>query len=246
MIFNFFGFVLLIFRVLGTSCLFFIPFLLDTSQMSNKRGRRPWVFPAMPSPPRQSQGQGEAWRRSAAEPAHPRGESGHRQPRGEGEVDLWGFVSVLSIAGAVSAGGGGMEGWMLRCIVAEEAFWGGGGGKRWCPGVLGSPPRCPQWRRTRYPAAASPTSSPTPCVGRSRRGQPRPVPRSEPPPSRDLQLNSAQKVALSLFSFLSGFQAASKFLRSQILPGAARKPGQQQVRAVSVPTTQPVLLLFHG
>ena len=143
MIFNFFGFLLLIFRVLGTSCLFFIPFLLDTSQMSNKRGRRPWVFPAMPSPPRQSQGQGEAWHRSAAEPAHPQGESGHRQPRGEGEVDLWGFVSVLSIAGAVSAGGGGMEGWMLRCIVAEEAFWGGGRGKRWCPRVLGSPPRCP-------------------------------------------------------------------------------------------------------
>lgn len=73
-----------------------------------------------------------------------------------------------------------------------------------------------------------------------------PLPRSELPPSRDLQLNSAQKVTLSLFSFLSGFKAASKFLRSQILAGAARKPGQKQVRAVSVPTTQPVLLLFCG
>lgn len=62
---------------------------------------------------------------------------------------------------------------------------------------------------------------------------------------RDL-LRSAQKVAPSLFSFLSGFKAASKFLRSQILPGTARKPGQQQVRAVSVPTTQPGLLRCCG
>lgn len=68
----------------------------------------------------------------------------------------------------------------------------------------------------------------------------------ELPLSRDLQLNSAQKVALSLFSFLSGFKAASKFLRSQILPGASRNASQQQVRAVSVPTTQPELLLFCG
>lgn len=97
----------------------------------------------MPSPPRQSPGQGEGWRGSAAEPAHPWGECGLRQPWGKGEVDLWGFISALSIIGAVLAVGGGVEGWMLRCIMAEKALWGGGGGCWWCPGVLGSPPRCP-------------------------------------------------------------------------------------------------------
>lgn len=60
-----------------------------------------------------------------------------------------------------------------------------------------------------------------------------------PLPGGDLQLNSAQKVAPSLFSFLSGFKAASKFLCSQILPGTARKAGQQQGRAVGVPRAQP-------
>jgi len=120
---------------------FFTPFFFDTHKTSSERGRRPWVFPAMPSPPRHSQGQGEAWRWSAAEPAHPRGRSGRRQPWGEGELDLWGFMPALSIVGAVSAGGGGTEGWMLRCIVAEEAFWGGGGGRQRGLGVPGSPPR---------------------------------------------------------------------------------------------------------
>lgn len=127
----------------------------------------------------------------------------------------------------------------------REGFLGRGRREAVVFGDAGEPfSMSPPWRRTRYPAAASPTSSLTPCVGRSGRGRPRP--RSELPPSRDLQLNSAQKVALSLFSFLSGFKEASKFLHSQILAGAARKPGQQQVRAVSVPTTQPVLLLFCG
>lgn len=62
----------------------------------------------------------------------------------------------------------------------------------------------------------------------------------------DLRLNSALKVAPSLFSFLSGFKAASKFLRSQILPGTARKRGQQRVRAVCVPAAHPGPLLSCG
>lgn len=35
--FNFSALLLLIFRALSTSCLFFIPFLLDSPQMSSKR-----------------------------------------------------------------------------------------------------------------------------------------------------------------------------------------------------------------
>lgn len=37
MIFNFFEVLLLIFTVLGTSCLFFTPSLLNTPKMSSKR-----------------------------------------------------------------------------------------------------------------------------------------------------------------------------------------------------------------
>lgn len=108
-------------------------------------------------------------------------------------------------------------------------------------GVFGSLPRCP------HGGGGDPrqVSDLTPGAARRERAA-APGPLAEPLPGGDLRLNSAQKVAPSLFSFLSGFKAASKFLRSQILPGTARKPGQQQVRAVSVPTTQPGLLLSCG
>jgi len=76
------------------------------------------------------------------------------------------------------------------------------------------------WRGMRCPDSHISIPSLTPCVGR---GRPRPLPCSEPSPSRDLQLNSAQKVARSLFSFLSRFKAASKFLRSQILAGGCQE-----------------------
>lgn len=64
--------------------------------------------------------------------------------------------------------------------------------------------------------------------------------------SGDLLLELRSESHFQPFLISPGFKAASKFLRSQILAGAARKPSQKRVRAVSVPAAHPGFLLFCG
>lgn len=122
------------------------------------------------------------------------------------------------------------------CLIPKDATnvtpsHGGGGGGKWGQGVLGSPCGVPieegmisHSHSSQFAAGAMRGVLQAAVAG--------------------LGLHHSDTPQPSLIS--SGFQAASKFLRSQILPGAARSPGQQWGRAVSVPTAQPGLLVFRG
>lgn len=150
-------------------------------------------------------------------------------------MDLWGFISALLIVGAASGWDGELD------AEVQQSFLGGGEGGKWwgIQGGWGALPAVPMEEDV-MPISCISNLIPYSICQDKAAAAPAPL-RAAAELSFAAELSS-EKSLLSLFSFCSAFKAASKFLRGQILAGAARKPSQQQVRAVSVPTTQPVLL----